>query len=230
MRGVITAAARSPRLLPLSKRTPVSLLEVGGKDLLDHQLEALKQAGVEDITVITGFCAEQVEKLYGTRASCFFNPFYDVCNVAMNLWLVRQELTSGFILIYADILFQAELIGEMLAIDEPIILVVDRKGSDKEAEKVALSQEVVSDIGKDVAEPYGEFIGLAMFSRDVISVLIEELEEVARTDLSTTFPQLVQRLVRRAQNIKVLATDRPWIDIDFPHELEEAQRLWNKIY
>ena len=227
MRGVITAAARSPRLLPLTKHTPVSLLQVGSKDLLDHQLEALKQAGIEDITVITGFCAEQVEELYGTRASCFFNPFYDVCNVAMNLWLVRKELTSGFILIYDDILFQAELIGEMLTIDDNILLVVDKKGLDKEAEKVALSHGVVSSMGKDIAEPYGEFIGIAMFSRDVISVLVEELEDGARTDLSTTFPQLVERLVHHTQNIKVLATDRPWIDIDFPHELQEAQRLWN---
>jgi choline kinase len=227
MRGVITAAAKSPRLLPITKHMPASLLEVGGKALLDHQLEALKRAGVEDITVITGFCADQVEELSSGKASCVFNPFYDVCNVAMNLWLVRQELKSGFILIYNDILFQAELIEEMLAIEEHVILIVDRKGLDKEAEKVALGQGIVSAIGKDIAEPYGEFIGIAMFSRDVISLLIEELEQVARTDLSTTFPQLVQRLIQLAQNVKVLATDRPWIDIDFPHELEEARRTWD---
>ena len=226
MRGVITAAARSPRLLPITKHMPASLLEVGGKAIIAHQLEALQDAGVKSTLVITGYCADQVEEFCKGKASCVFNPFYDVCNVAMNLWLVRQEFKSGFILIYNDILFQAELIKEMMAIEEHIILVVDKKGLDKEAEKVSLKQGVVSAIGKDIAEPYGEFIGIAMFSRDVISVLIEELEQVARTDLSTTFPQLVQRLIQHAQNVKVLATDRPWIDIDFPRELEEARRTW----
>lgn len=226
MRGVITAAARSPRLLPLTKHTPVSLLEVRGKALLDHQLEALKQAGVEDITVITGFCAEQVEELCSTQASCFFNPFYEICNVAMNLWLVRQELEPGFILIYNDVLFQYELIREVLAMEEPIILIVDKKGVDREAEKVALQEGIVSIIGKDVAEPYGEFIGISKFSKDAVPALLEELEEVARTNLSATFPQLVQQLVQHAQNVKVLATDRPWTDIDFPHDLEEARRTW----
>jgi len=226
VRGVITAAARSPRLLPITKHMPASLLEVGGKAIIAHQLEALQEAGVKSTLVITGYCADQVEEFCKGKASCVFNPFYDVCNVAMNLWLVRQELKSGFILIYNDILFQAELIEEMLAIEEHIILVLDRKGLDKEAEKVALRQGVVSAIGKDIAEPYGEFVGIAMFSRDVISVLVEELEEVARTDLLTTFPQLVQRLIQHAQNVKVLATDRPWIDIDFPRELEEARRTW----
>jgi len=226
MRGVITAAARSPRLLPITKHMPASLLEVGGKAIIAHQLEALQEAGVKSTLVITGYCADQVEEFCKGKASCVFNPFYDVCNVAMNLWLVRQELKSGFILIYNDILFQAELIEEMMAIEEHIILVVDKKGLDKEAEKVALKQGVVSATGKDIAEPYGEFIGIAMFSQDVISVLVEELEGVARTNLSSTFPQLVQRLVHHAQNVKVLATDRPWIDIDFPHELEEARRTW----
>jgi choline kinase len=226
MRGVITAAARSPRLLPITKHIPASLLEVGDKAIIAHQLEALQKAGVKSTLVITGYCADQVDEFCSGKASCVFNPFYDVCNVAMNLWLVRQELKSGFILIYNDILFQAKLIEELLAIEEHIVLVVDKKGLDKEAEKVDLRQGVVSAIGKDIADPYGEFIGIAMFSRDVISVLIEELEKVARTDLSTTFPQLVELLVQHYQNVKVLATDRPWIDIDFPHELEEARRMW----
>ena len=63
MKAVITAAARSPRLLPLTKNTPVSLLEIGGKAILVHQLEALQETGIEDILVITGFCANQIEEL-----------------------------------------------------------------------------------------------------------------------------------------------------------------------
>jgi len=226
MRAVITAAARSPRLLPLTKHTSVSLLEIGGRALLNHQLEALKRAGVKDTLVITGFCAEQVEELCRGKALCFYNPFYEICNVAMNLWLIRQELERGFVLLYDDILFQTELISEMLAEEEGILLVVDRSGVDKEAEKVTLRHGIVSAIGKNVTEPYGEFIGLAKFSQNVVPVLVAELEQVARTDLLTTFPQLIQRLVRHAQNVKVLATDRPWIDIDFPSDLEEARRRW----
>jgi choline kinase len=226
MRSIITAAARSPRLLPLTKHTPVSLLDVGGKAILEHQLEALHKAGVDDTLVITGFCVDQVEDLCRGRVACVFNPFYDLCNVAMNLWLVRRELEPGFVLIYDDILFQAELIKEVLLSEKGILLVVDQRGVDKEAEKVALRQDFVSAIGKDVTEPYGEFIGIAKFSPDAVPALVEELEQVARTDLETTFPQLIQRLVQHGQNIKVITTDRPWSDIDFPGDLEEARRLW----
>ncbi len=226
MKGIITAAATSPRLLPLTKHTPVSLLDVGGNAILGHQLEALQKAGVDDTLVITGFGAEQVEEFCRGRASCVFNPFYEICNVAMNLWLVRQELKRGFVLLYDDVLFQAELIREVLASGDDILLVVDPRGVDREAEKVALRQGAVSAIGKDVAEPYGEFIGIARFSPDAVPSLVGELERVARTELGTTFPQLIRRLVQRGHQVKVHATDRPWCDIDFPEDLEEARRLW----
>ena len=228
MRAVITAAARSPRLLPLTKHVPVSLLQVGSEVIIGRQLEALQRAGISDALVITGFCADQVEEFCRGKASCVFNPFYDECNVAMNLWLVRQELESGFVLLYDDILFQRELIEEVLGAEDGILLVADRRGVDKEAEKVAIRQGVLSAIGKDVAAPYGEFIGVAKFTDDVIPGLVAELEMVARADLQTSFPQLIQRLVERGHPVKVHATDHPWSDIDFPADLEEARRMWGR--
>ncbi|MDP2729878.1 MAG: phosphocholine cytidylyltransferase family protein [Dehalococcoidales bacterium] len=228
MRAVITAAARSPRLLPITKNTPVSLLEVGGKAILDHQLQALQKAGLKDILVITGFGAEQIEKFCAGRVSCIFNPFYETCNVAMNLWLVRHELKSGFILQYNDTLFQSELISEVIAEEGDILLVVDRKGIDKEAERVVIQQDLVIAIGKDVDEPYGEFIGIAKFSSEIIPAVIEELEQVARTNLDTSFPRLIRRLIGKGHPVSVYTTDHPWIDIDFPSDLEEANRRWHR--
>ncbi len=226
MKGVIIAAGKSPRLLPLTKHTPVSLLEVGGKAILDHQLNALSEAGVEDKLVITGYYGEQIEKFCAGKAICIFNPFYETCNVAMNLWLVREEMKGGSILVYADILFEGELVKELLTQNDSSLLVVDRRGLDKEAEKVAQQEGVVTSMGKAINEPYGEFIGIAKISQHSVQVLTEELELIARTDLEATFPQLVMRLVERNHSIKVLTSDRPWVDIDFPDDLDEANSRW----
>lgn len=227
MQAIITAAARSPRLLPLTKHKPVSLLEVRGKAILARQIEALEQAGIRDRVVITGFGADQVEQLCAGRASCVFNPFYEICNVAMHLWLVREDLGSGFVLIYDDILFEANLIKEVVSRGNDILLVVDPRSMDREAEKVVLQNGLVKAIGKDVTKPFGEFIGVAMFPPNAISALVSQLEHIARTNLGTTFPQLIQGLVENGLFVNVLATDRPWSDIDFPADLEEAHRLWH---
>lgn len=201
-------------------------MDVGGKAILTRQIEALEQAGISDRLVITGFGADQVEQLCTGKASCVLNPFYEICNVAMHLWLVRKELSSGFVLIYDDILFEASVIKEVVSAGNDILLVVDPRTMDKEAEKVFLQNGLVKAIGKDVANPFGEFIGVAMFSKHAVPALVSQLEQIARTSLGTTFPQLIQGLVDNGLIVNVLATDRPWSDIDFPSDLEEAHRLW----
>ena len=137
MQAAIAAAAQSPRLLPLTSHTPVSLLEIGGRAIIDHQLESLRQAGVADTLVITGYCAEQVEERCKGKASCHFNPFYQVCHVAMHLWAARQKLGSDLVLVYGDIMFAPELVSDLLALDEDIALVIDRKGLDREADHLS---------------------------------------------------------------------------------------------
>ena len=226
MKAVIIAAARSPRLLPLTKNTPVSLLEIAGKAIIEHQLETLQEAGIKDTLVITGFCAEQIEKVCVGKVSFIFNPFYQSCNVAMNLWMVRQELKSGFLLHYNDTIFKPELIRELLATDKNILLAVDRSGIDKESEKITMQKDTVASIGKDVTEPYGEFIGIAKFSPAVVPSIIAELEQIARNDLDTNFPRLMQRLIEKGHGINIHTTDYDWMDIDFPNDLEEGRQRW----
>ena len=226
MKGVIMAAARSPRLLPLTKNTPVSLLEVAGEAILDLQLDAFSAAGITDIVVITGFCADQIERFCRGRATCVFNPFYDTCNVVMNLWMAREHLESGFILQYGDTLFRSELIRELSGTRGEILLVVDETGVDKEAEKVFLQRNVVTVIGKDIENPFGEFVGMAKFSSVAIPALTDALEQAARVDLDMTFPRLIKRLIENGRTVTVHTTSLPWTDIDFPSDLERASSAW----
>ena len=60
MRAVILAAGRATRLLPLTKRTPKCLLEVGGRPIVIRAVDALVEHGVHDITIVVGFEGERV--------------------------------------------------------------------------------------------------------------------------------------------------------------------------
>jgi MurNAc alpha-1-phosphate uridylyltransferase len=51
MRAMILAAGRGERMRPLSDRLPKSLLEAGGKTLLDYHLDALAAAGVTRVVI-----------------------------------------------------------------------------------------------------------------------------------------------------------------------------------
>jgi N-acetyl-alpha-D-muramate 1-phosphate uridylyltransferase len=66
MRAMILAAGRGERMRPLTDVTPKPLLEVAGKALIVHQIEALESAGVDEIVINTGYLGEQIQYELGT--------------------------------------------------------------------------------------------------------------------------------------------------------------------
>lgn len=67
MRAMIFAAGMGTRLKPLTDHMPKALVPVGGKPLLDIQIEKLKAAGCTDIVVNIHHFADQIEQHVKTR-------------------------------------------------------------------------------------------------------------------------------------------------------------------
>jgi MurNAc alpha-1-phosphate uridylyltransferase len=73
MRALLFAAGRGERMRPRSDTTAKPLLRVGGRRLIEWQIEALVRAGVGEIIVNTAHLAQQIEDTlgdgsrYGTR-------------------------------------------------------------------------------------------------------------------------------------------------------------------
>lgn len=71
LRAMLMAGGRGERLRPLTDSTPKPLLEVGGRPIIDRNIDALRRAGVEDITVSVRYLAEQIEAHFaGTEVRC----------------------------------------------------------------------------------------------------------------------------------------------------------------
>lgn len=64
--ALILAAGRGERMRPLTDQTPKPLLEVGGKRLIEWQLEKLAACGVTDVVINTSHLAEQFPAALGT--------------------------------------------------------------------------------------------------------------------------------------------------------------------
>ncbi|HUP91077.1 MAG TPA: nucleotidyltransferase family protein [Solimonas sp.] len=65
MKAMILAAGRGERMRPLTDATPKPLIEVRGRALIDHHVEALVAAGVSDFVVNTGWLGEKVRAHLG---------------------------------------------------------------------------------------------------------------------------------------------------------------------
>ena len=62
MKALILAAGLGTRLAPITNDRPKSLVPVNGKPILMKQIENLHENGITDITIVSGYKAEILEK------------------------------------------------------------------------------------------------------------------------------------------------------------------------
>lgn len=65
MRAMILAAGLGKRMQPLTADLPKPLLKVGGKSLIEHQIERLVAGGVTGIVINHFYLGDMIEKLLG---------------------------------------------------------------------------------------------------------------------------------------------------------------------
>ena len=61
IKTIILGAGQGRRLLSLTENIPKCLLPISGKPIIERQIDALLAAGINEITVVTGFQSSLVE-------------------------------------------------------------------------------------------------------------------------------------------------------------------------
>ncbi len=67
--AVLMAGGRGARLLPLTKDTPKPLLKVGGKPIIEHNIDRLVAFGVDKITLSVNYLGEQLKQYFSNGES-----------------------------------------------------------------------------------------------------------------------------------------------------------------
>ncbi|MGL5964313.1 MAG: sugar phosphate nucleotidyltransferase, partial [Fusobacteriaceae bacterium] len=63
MKAILLAAGMGTRLRPLTETIPKSLIKINGEPLLERQIRFLKEIGIDEIYVVTGYLKECFEYL-----------------------------------------------------------------------------------------------------------------------------------------------------------------------
>lgn len=233
MKAIILNAGKGGRLGMLTDERPKCLVELGGRPILDFQLDALRSGGVRNLVMVVGYRDEMI-RAYLQRYPEFSvtyieNKDFSETNTAYSLWLARHEMTEDFLYLNGDVLFHPELIRRLMAAPARNPLAIERKCCGEEEVKVLLKGVEITAIGKEIipAQAYGEFIGVAKFSRDIGELFGSTLEQVVVQDrlLKNYFETAVNRMLGQAFFTALDISDLPCIEIDFPEDLERAVKV-----
>jgi choline kinase len=166
-KAIILAAGVGSRLRPLTDDRPKCLLEVGGRTLIDHQMAALHRYGLTDVIVVVGYCGDLIRRHLDGRARYVDNERYERTNSLYSLWLAREELVSGALILNSDVLAPPLLFDRLLKLPAPGAVLVERCDTfEPEDMKVMLNGSYVVDFGKELAgdRAHAHNVGMAKFS------------------------------------------------------------------
>ena len=226
MKAIILAAGKGTRLNGTGVK-PKCLYKIGGLTLIRRQIQALRGCGINDIVVVVGFGADAVIKECDEGTTFIENPIFAETSSLYSLWLARDLLLDGFVVLNSDVLFHPRILTDLLESphqDALLISYTDAPLGDEEM-KVKVDQGLVVDISKEIdpLEADGENVGIVKFGSQGARLLVRYLDDLISKGFATSWaPRGFLEFAGRHKLYAISTRGLPWIEIDFPEDYRRA--------
>jgi D-glycero-D-manno-heptose 1,7-bisphosphate phosphatase len=113
MKAVIMAGGKGTRILTVNSAVPKPMINIGGKPILEYQIECLRKQHITDIILVTGHLGNVIEEYFGNGRAFHVNIDYIreeyPLGTAGALYYLKDRLTEDFLLINGDIIFDVNM-------------------------------------------------------------------------------------------------------------------------
>lgn len=221
--AVLMAGGKGERLRPLTEKTPKPLLPVGGKAIIDHNIDRLINYGVRHINVTVNYLGEQLEehfqsprgevlvqtvrepKYLGTIGSIrFVKEFYNDTVLVMNSDLFTNINYEDFFLHFKEHGAEMSVAAVPYTVSVPYGI-FDLEGRD-----------IQGLIEKPTYNYYAN-AGIYLIKRSALDEIPEE------TFFNAT--DLIEKLISENKKVIRFPLNGTWIDIGNPQEYQKANEL-----
>lgn len=237
MKAIILAAGIGNRLGEASANKPKSLLEFDGKSLLKRHIDILIDNQIEELTIVTGYQSELIEEHLqdsGLPINYIYNDRFTEGSI-ISLNCAQEILFSEpeFLLMDADVLYDAEMIERLLMTKTENCLLLDRDFiPGDEPVKICVNKEgMINEFRKEVAEDLeyeiqGESVGFFKFNKLIGTSLLARINDyLSKGENDTPYEEAIRDLIKTypEQFGYEDVTGVPWIEIDFPEDILKAK-------
>ena len=228
--AVILAAGMGTRLRGELEDRPKGFLELGDRPIISESLDRLVDAGIDDVIVVTGHCAEYYDALAaesGGLVRTVHNDRFADSGSMYSLYCARELLHGDFLLLESDLIYEPralEVLLEHSAADAILLSGPTHAGDEvyvetRDQHLLAMSKDRAA-LG-DVA---GELVGISKVSTDLFGVMQKIAAAAFVTSLRFDYETdcLVAAAAERVIACPVVA-DLVWGEIDDPAHLRRAR-------
>ena len=249
MRAIILAAGYGLRLNQHTKDIPKALLDLNGKSILERQISLLREYGVNEIFVVTGY---KREKYVLKDIEYIFNPRYSETEQLASMMVARTKILDDVLVIFGDIIFDSQILQQILASNDNIAIAIDldweksyneRPDNPKSlADKVLIYQKKIQQISAKITslsmknQQIGEFLGVIKLSANGSRIIIKKYEELERSHIGkfhdaaslekAKLVDILQELIDSKIEIYPISITGKWCEIDTSKDLERARKIF----
>lgn len=226
--AVLMAGGRGERLRPLTLTTPKPLLKVGGKPIIDHNIERLEKYGISNIFVTTNYLGEQIEEHFSLRNGADPSPYATVTCVREprrlgtlgSLALVKGLKNDTVLVMNSDLLTNIDF-HKMWRhhISSGAELTVGTVPYSVSIPYAIVRNEGTRILGLEEKPTFNYFAngGVYMMKRE----LLEKIPKGEYLDA----PDFIEALVEKGMRVESFAIEGRWIDIGSPDDYRAANEL-----
>ena len=235
MKAIVCAAGRGVRL---GANSPKVLLEFGGRTLLEWHAVRLREAGVREVVLVTGFRREQIARLRTEISARHAVNIRELSNerfpegsvLSLAAALPEFEGTREPILLMdADVLYPTEMLNRLIRSSHPTALLLDRGYSTKDDDPVLVPVKEGRPFEfrkkwTGEADFVGESIGFFKIDPRDFPILAEETRaRSGGSDVRDSYDDVLRAMVLAGRFGYEDVTGVPWTEIDFPEDLARAR-------
>ncbi len=236
--AVILAAGRGSRMGSETSNRPKCLVELGGRPLLEWQVGALNAAGISDVSIVTGYLAEVIQK-YDLKS--VFNPEWESSNMVVSLLYAKPIIVEPTVISYSDIVYEQEAVERLmehpgdlvLAYDPNWLSVWEDRFDDplSDAESFVIEDGVIREIGKrcnDVSQITGQYMGLIKISPTALDWIEDLILAQPQLRNSLDMTGLISELIAEGHIIHGVPISGGWFEVDTASDLNSAEDYLSK--
>ncbi len=236
--AVILAAGRGTRLAGEVKDYPKGFLRLGEKPIIEESVDRLAAAGISDVVIVTGHCAEHYDRFADSRPGLVrtvHNPRFADSGSMYSLYCAREVVTGPFLLLESDLIYEPRALTTLtgLRAEDAVLVSGPTQAGDevfvetRDGYLVAMSKDRGS-LGRAVA---GELVGISRISAGLFLLMQRIAAEAFKTSLKFDYETDCLVAAARERGIAcAVVADLVWGEIDDPSHLARArERVYPEI-
>jgi len=234
MKAVILAAGEGVRLQPITSTRPKPMIKVGGKPILGHCLNALKDSGIDEVLIAIYYMGDAIRQFFGDGTKSGLKIDYveqkAVLGTGNAVSIVEPYVSDDFLLVYGDLLFSTQAVKNVITLhkeEKPAatMAVVPVENPENygivELENERRVKRIIEKPNREEAPTSLANAGIYVFSTEIF-------EKVKKTSASTRgeweITDAISLLAKEKTILAAKISKEDWLDIGRPWDLLEANR------